>query len=79
MTEPYCEVMEMTAAWCAHCTGDTLTEEEIQEAELSPWFSSQWPGVCSTCREPFERGTTIRRDSRGWQADCCRNYVGGMS
>jgi hypothetical protein len=57
---------------CAHCLGhDDRAERQLATAPLGPAVQARFPGHCITCGGYYPAGTTIRRSSDGWTADCC--------
>lgn len=74
--DAWCDFTDLAAAGCAHCLGhhdDTETAAAATRAVAdAPWFTSQYPGRCAGCGEPFEPGARIRKAApSGWLADCC--------
>lgn len=75
--EPYCELMDMPQAFCAHCTGQKSVEEQadaetqaLRERLLAGdggwhWFPAEFPGKCGKCTTPFAPKTLIRAAHSG--------------
>lgn len=76
-----CEVTELPAEWCAHCTVPHKPTppdpfEEAAEPFDTPdpkrglWFTAMYSGLCSACGDRFEAGDEIRFDGGGGY-ECC--------
>lgn len=62
MNEPRCELTEMVASECSHCTGRRgyETPEELPRRS-SVAFPAQFAGLCRHCNRPFDEGAQIVR------------------
>lgn len=80
-TDARCGITELLPNECAHCrklpdpvsielyTGDMA---EATNPWVGKWLPAEYPGNCSTCDEPFKKGTLIRSNGgKGWEAICC--------
>src|SRR5690606_13021043 len=91
VSDVVCDLSDLPPAWCAHCQGHVLDPEYLTtyrescdaavESALDrprPWMTSEWPGVCMSCRDTFTHGTMVRMHlDGGWQAQCCRHLSSG--
>lgn len=87
MAEPYCDLMDLPASTCAHCTGAKAPEEA---AEKAPTLTTEIRGgfrrLASTgskvaefhtrcpagCGDPIEPGDNIKQDASGdWVHEEC--------
>jgi hypothetical protein len=63
---------ELLVESCAHCLGHDDREQPTGPSPAWPTaVRAQYPGHCTSCGGYYPAGTTIRRSSDGWTADCC--------
>lgn len=73
-----CDFSDIDVTMCAHCLGHkeepaTAARTALDVADR-PWFTSQYPGRCAGCGDPFQAGARIRMAAPdGWLADCCQD------
>lgn len=58
MAEPFCEVMEMPKAQCAHCLGHTLGDEPDTRTIRR---TAEYPSRCPACSGPINPGDVIAK------------------
>lgn len=64
-----CELYDLPAEMCAHCTGAEARARAEEKPEVrqarGDWFEARYPGECATCGDPIRPGDVIRADGRG--------------
>jgi hypothetical protein len=72
-TADRCDCCDLPAYSCGKAAEQRQRAEEQEELKhLGPgWVAALYPGVCTTCGEPFGRATSIRKVRDGWQGRCC--------
>jgi hypothetical protein len=84
-----CDLTDLLVDQCAcktHRGGQTVQEQADAErlalrdrllGTTNPWFVAEYAGCCVRCREPYEAGAAIRRDTSSYLAECCAEEANG--
>jgi hypothetical protein len=60
-----CEITDLFADSCSHCTGRGEEIPERDTAAFGPWFPARFPGRCSDCDKRTGPEDRIRADGEG--------------